>query len=341
MNILKNLSKRHYFLIAAFLLISLFLASYKFLIKNQNYNSLSPLSSFKKQASPTPKPLEKYEFANLKKRGGKESEIVLEKVLKEEEKFISYLFSYKSEGRKITGFANIPKKPGRLPVIVMLRGYVDQEIYKTGVGTQRAGEVYAQNDFITLAPDFLGYGESDMPPNDVWEERFLRPLTVLDLLASVKSLKNANKDKIGLWGHSNGGMIALTVLELTAKNYPTTLWAPVSQFFPYDILYYTFEFDDKGKALRKSLSEFEKDYDTDNYSFDEYLDWINAPVQIHQGAADPYIPVSWSKNLVERLTSLDKDIVLYTYQGADHNLSEVWNNVVQKDIKFFKFNLKI
>lgn len=285
------------------------------------------------------KPLEKYSFVNLKDRGGINSEIKLEKVLKEEEGFTAYLFSYFSEDRKVTGLAHIPKDKKALPVIIMLRGWVDQEIYKTGVGTSKAGEVFAQNGFITLAPDFLGYGESDDPPEDVWEERFLKPVAVMDLIASVRSITQADPQRIGFWGHSNGGMIALSVLEIMGESYPTTLWAPVSKPFPYDVLYYTDEYEDRGKLLRAKLAELEKDYDVNRYSFDEHLDWLNTKLQIHQGTIDDAIPLEWTNQLVNLIKGLGIDIVYYTYPGADHNMKGSWDQVVQRDLIFFEKNL--
>ncbi len=293
--------------------------------KEDSWQIISPLGS--PYQVEKEKPLEKYSFENLKKRGGKGSEIKVE---------TDHFFSYTSENRKITGLVNIPQGSGNFPVIVMLRGYIDKEIYQTGMGTQRASEFFAEHGFLTLAPDFLGYGGSDMPPDNVWEERFLKSVAVLDLIASVKSLPQADPTKIRLWGHSNGGMIALSVLEISQENYPTTLWAPVSQFFPYDILYYTDEFDDKGKALRQSLAEFEKDYDINKYSFDEHLDWIQAPILIHQGTEDESIPVKWSDNLVARLKKLEKEVDYYLYPGADHNLKGAWQTVVQRDLQFFQ-----
>ena len=228
------------------------------------------------------------------------------------------------------------------PVIVMLRGYVDPGMYETGIGTQKVGEAFAKNGYVTLAPDYLGYGESDMPPDNVWEERFLKNINIMDLLASIgpSTSLRADSNRIGIWGHSNGGMSAFTALELSAGNYPTCLWAPVSKFFPYDILYYTDEFEDRGKALRKSLAEFEKDYDTEKYSFDNYLEWINASIQLHQGMEDPYIPMSWSNNLAERLDELGKDITYYTYPGAGHHMEGSWDLVVQRDLEFFGEKLK-
>lgn len=306
-----------------------------------SWEIVSPLGSLKQAEKE--KPLEKYSFENLKERGGKGSEIKLEEVLKQEEGFTAHFFSYISEGRKITGLANLPagrqvfpKGDGKFPVIVMIRGYVDQEDYQTGVGTRRAGEFFARHGFLTLAPDFLGYGGSDMPPDNVWEERFLKPVAILDLIASIKSLPQADSEKICLWGHSNGGMVALSVLAISQGSYPTTLWAPVSQFFPYDILYFTDEFEDKGKALRKSLADFEKDYDVNDYSFNEYLEWIQAPLLIHQGAADEFVPVDWSDKLVTKLKEQEIEIDYHLYPGADHNLKGAWEQVVQRDLRFFQ-----
>ena len=115
--------------------------------KRNSWEILSPLGSLKQIEEE--KPLEKYSFENLKRRGGQRSEIKLEKVLKEEKEFTAYLFSYLSEGRKITGLANLPKGETQFPVIIMIRGYIDQEDYQTGEGTRKAGEVWVKtaNEF--------------------------------------------------------------------------------------------------------------------------------------------------------------------------------------------------
>lgn len=335
-------------------------------LAGRNWQLLSP--GGEKVATFKEKPLKKYEYKRLKERGGVPSRIVLERIINKNETFTSYLFSFTSEGRKITGLANIPLNHSclqnglqpviastsgsgqasrqvdncKLPVIVQFRGYVDPENYQTGVGTRPSGEVYAANNFITLAPDYLGYGESDDPPSsDVWEERFLRIVNGMDLLASINSLPQADPNRVGIWGHSNGGLASLTMLALTGKAYPVTLWAPVSIYFPYDVLYYTWEADDRGKSLRQVLAEFEKDYDAELYSFDNYMDGINKKtvVQLHQGTGDAYIPMNWSENIIKRLKGLGIEANLYTYPGADHNLRSVWNEVVARDLEFFKKNL--
>lgn len=310
-------------------------------------NIISPVGSG--NLEPVEKPLDKYAFEALRKRVFAGSDITFEKVLKDEPTFTSCLFFFTSDGKRISGLANIPKKAGKYPVIVQLRGYIDQTIYETGAGTAHSGEVFAQNGFITLSPDFLGYGQSASPSADSIEERFETYTTALNLLASIKNLNSAfsslnsenkieaNTDKIGIWGHSNGGHIALSVLEITGGTYPTILWNPVSKPFPYSILYYTDESEDHGKALRKMLADFEKDYDIEKYSPFNYFAWINAPIQLHQAEADEAVPLKWSEQLYIRLQQLEKNVTYYTYPGDNHDFNRGnWNTVVARNIAFYK-----
>ena len=274
------------------------------------------------------KPLEQYSFLKLRERV-----FLPDGIWIEEDKFYYWV-----DGKKVSGQIHAPREQapeGGWPVVVMIRGYVDREVYQSGVGTARAAEVFAKNGFLTLAPDFLGYGESDMPPENIIEDRFWRPIEILQLIASLKNLSQANPDKISIWGHSNGGQIALSVLEISGQDYPTSLWAPVSKPFPFSILYYTDEADDFGKALRKVVAGFEALYDSDEFSIHNYYDWINAPVQIHQGTGDEAVPLKWSQDLAKALKDKDKDVQLFVYPGADHNLLGAWDTAVQRDILWF------
>lgn len=288
------------------------------------------------------RPLEKYAILNLAKRSYQPSPIVLDNATATTSAYTTYSFHFSSDGKRVSGTANIPqtKKDEKFPVIIQFRGYVDREKYTPGEGTRKSGQVFVQNGFITLAPDFLGYGGSDKSSQDVFEERFESYTTALNLLASISTLPQADPTRIGIWGHSNGGQIALTVLEVLSKSIPTTLWAPVSKPFPFSILYYTDELTDLGKMLRKRLAKFEEDYDVDEFTLTTYLDRIVAPLQLHQGTEDTAVPKKWSDDLVKKLKDIKKDVTYFTYPGADHNLSVGWNTVVERDIEFFKKELK-
>lgn len=302
----------------------------------------------KKVTKTIEKPLKKYTFENLRKTQFSKSPITLGRLLEEKDTHVSQMFYFSSNYKKVSGLLNVPTEEGTYPVVIMLRGYITKESYETGIGTKRAGEVFAQNGFITLAPDFLGYGESDNPSKDVMEERFEAYTTVLNLFASLKNLNEglaasysgkikANTEKVGLWGHSNGGQIALSTLAIGGKKYPTVLWAPVSKPFPYSILYYTDDIEDYGKALRKVVASFEKDYDSELYSPSNFYSWINAPLQIHQGLNDEAVPLKWSDQLVEDLEGLGKDVEYFTYPNSDHNLMpDGWTTAIQRSLDFYK-----
>lgn len=305
------------------------------------------------------KPLAKYTFESLKKKKFLSLPITLGNIVDENESIISQMFYFnlretivgESKYRKISGLINVPKAQGTYPIIVMMRGFVPKEIYSTGIGTQRAGEFFARNGFITISSDFLGYGNSDNPSKDSIEERFQTYTTALNLFSSLENLNvelaasysgkiKADSSKVGIWGHSNGGHIALSVLEITGKNYPTVLWAPVSKPFPYSIFFFMDEFDDHGKALRKVVADFEADYDIELYSPSNFYSWLNAPIQIHQGTSDEAVPLRWSENLVEDLEKLGKDVEYFVYPGADHNLlPDGWSIAVQRSLDFYKKKL--
>lgn len=310
-----------------------------------------------KQTSPvtkvTPKPLLAYTFENLKKTEFPKNQITFGSAVSENTDFISQMFYFSvpktpgsKEMEKVSGLANIPKKAGSYPVIVMFRGFVPDNIYKPGIGTQPVAGALAKNGYITLAPDFLGYGQSASPSSNPFENRFQTYTTALTLLSSLSTLNSglsasysattADLNKIGIWGHSNGGHIALSSLEISGVTYPTVLWAPVSASFPYSILYYTDESDDQGKTLRKTLAGFEIDYNTDLFSPTNYFNWIKAPLEINQGINDQEVPYWWSDNLTSILKKDNVSVKYLTYPGADHNmLPSGWADATSSTLNFY------
>ena len=279
-------------------------------------------------------PYDKYSFERLAQRGGVASKIEVS----------GSKFYYWSEGRRISGEINYPPfdyAQGLRGVVVMARGYVEKEIYKTGMGTHSAARYFSEHGYITYAPDFSGYGESSPEDENALGARLVKPVEILDLIASI-----GGDQPIYLWGHSNGGQIMLSVVEIIGKsNYfkgsslkvrGVTLWAPVSKPFPYNILFYTDEASDSGKWLRAKISEFERDYDVFEYSVDRYLDWIELPVQIHQGTGDESVPSKWSDELAKSLRDKGKEVNYFVYPGTDHNFKPGWDRVVGRDVEWFQ-----
>lgn len=337
----------YYFLIAViFVLVGWFANTAYHLPRSSN-----PIAQIK------PTPLDKYTIENLSRTKVDPVQIEIGEVLKDDPKFTSYEFFMNFDPslsgkalKKVSGVLNVPKTKGPFPIVVMFRGFAKAETYFIGQGTQRAGEVFAQNGFITVAPDFLGYGDSDTQVNNVFESRFQTVTTAMVLLKSIEALKG-NPLKVGgnsiktdgnimIWGHSNGGQIALTTLEITQGIYPTVLWAPVSKPFPYSILFFTDSPGDYGKSLRKELSKFEENYDSDLYSMHKYFDRIKAPISLNQGAKDENVPQAWSDLLYTTLKDLKIEIKYHLYLTNDHNMQPNWNQAAGNSLEFFKKYVK-
>ena len=307
-------------------------------------------------AAVRPTPLAKYTIENLSKISVAPSEIQIGKVIKDNPNFTSYEFTFSFDPKfangpekTVSGLINIPKGDGAFPVIVMFRGYVDQTKYFIGEGTQHAAEIFAKNGYITIAPDFLGYGDSSQESFDTFESRFQTYTTAMETLKSVEALKEAplkvgsntikTDGNIFIWAHSNGGQIALTTLEITGVTYPTVLWAPVSKPFPYSILYYLDESPDSGKYIITHLADFMADYDVTKYSLTNYIGNIKAEIQLNQGTNDDAVPFTWSDALDKEFKDATVSASLIKYPGADHNMQPTWSVTVANNLKFFNDHL--
>lgn len=293
--------------------------------------------------------LKKYTFPELRQTSLPVSDISITRKLEIDTEPPTYQFSFSDNNSKVSGVLMLPPEPGTYPVIVLFRGYVDKEIYSPGIGTKRFAEYLARAGYITLAPDFLGYGDSDTPSFDFFEARFQTYTTALTLLKSLDTtndaLKKKNVDytldtsKIGLWGHSNGGHIALSVLAITGQAYPTVLWAPVTKGFPASVLTFADEMDDGGKLIRSEVNKLKKNYSIDHFNPASYYKWIDAPIQVHQGAADDAVPEEWSEEFVDVMKKLNIEVDYYTYPKDDHNLKLNWGVAAQRSEKWYRESL--
>ncbi|MGB9637224.1 MAG: alpha/beta hydrolase family protein [Microgenomates group bacterium] len=314
----------------------LLLFAWFILDSGQTVSIVSPLApAVKKKESK----YSSYTFEALSQRQFAPGEIKLGAVAKREKFFTTYVFTYQSDGKTISGMANIPRGTGKFPVIVLLRGYADKKAYHIGLGTEKSANFLAENGFLTLAPDFLGYGYSDWEDQDILLTRFYRPVEVLSLLSAVSSLPSADSSRIGLWGHSNGGQIALSVLEITGKPYPTSLWAPVSLGFPESVLTYLGTQEEVGNIVKEKIEEFIQKNDPKKYSITEYFARIKSPFIIHQATEDEMIKVEWTKNLAEKLKDQSLTVDFYLYPKENHNFNryKTTGDLLRKrDLEFFK-----
>lgn len=313
-------------------------------------------------------PLSKYNYDELRERGGIAGEFELggkiQAVIDRRDNcvganclpeadysFETKQFKFKTDGRWMSGMINMPNSvlecamnlkndcsAKKVPAIVMVRGFAETAGYYSGSGSWRIADRLASKGYATVSLDFLGFADSDMPSEDILEARFEKVPELMDLLATVKSLNFVDSSKIGIWAHSNGGQITLSALETMGGYYPTVLWAPMTNPFPQSVLE-TIDDDEAGRIVRAKIEEFGQSYDFRQYAFENYYNWIDSPVLIHQGTADEWCELSWQQEVVSKLKGFGKTAELDVLIGDDHNLSKNWLEVVQKDVEFYNQRL--
>ena len=193
---------------------------------------------------------------------------------------------------------------------------------------------------MTFKPDLRGHGESEgVPVSAHYSEKY-----VVDTLFAISYLKNhpdVDPDRIGYWGHSNGGEIGLRVIVVSPDIKASSLWAGVVG--SYEDMFETY--NPQIRFLRNAgNSELvrENGFPSENPEFWEtidpyfFLDDIRYPVQILHGTEDSSVPVVLSRRLKEELEKAGTVLDYQEYAGDNHNISNNVGAAFERSISFFR-----
>ncbi len=287
----------------------------------------------------------------LESRHYDDGEIKIERRVSSSKLFSSYIISYPADGLKIYALMNIPnlKKPKNgFPVVIINHGYINPKEYSTITSYKAITDYFASHGYLVIKPDYRGNGKSELDNQALM--RFAYPIDVMNLIASLKNIIDADSGNIYLWGHSMGGEVALEVLEIAGKNpdfsakiKAAVLWAPVTDPvrwfsrshvssleeatitpFPYTKTFQILGTPDRNPKLWQSLSPL------------NYLSNIRTPIQIDQGTLDETVPYSWSIELYNDLESINKNAELHLYPNNNHNIIQSWREASKNSLDFFK-----
>jgi len=251
--------------------------------------------------------------------------------------FTRKLFKYRSEGLDLYGYINIPVGDGPFPVVVMLHGYIEPDEYATLDYSTRYADALAGSGFIVLHPNLRGYAPSPIAENTFGVGDTIDVLNLISLLrnqaGSAGLLRKADPERIGLWGHSMGGSIALRVLIIDRNIDAALLYASIHSDEKFNLSHFT----DDGRGNDKP---FAPDSALVKISPASYLEQINAPISIHHGSADTVVPVKWSTALYDRLEELDKNAECNIYSDQPHTFQNSGDTeFIANMLTFFKDQL--
>jgi dipeptidyl aminopeptidase/acylaminoacyl peptidase len=275
-----------------------------------------------------------YEISKQKKYG--EGVIKIEGNLISDAKFTRYLISYPSDGLKIYGFIDVPVASGNFPLVVALHGHIELNVYRTMDYSSRYADLIARNGYIVIHPNLRNYPPSDKGPDQYYSGS---ATDVLNLIAMLRKqarqsgfLAKADPSRIGLWGHSMGGGIALRVITLDPGVRAAVIYAGVTG----DLSLRRFGFIGTDQVYAQNHPE-----EIQLISPSSHYGEIQAAVSVHHGLSDTRVPPLWSRDLCSRLTDLGKKVECFFYPDAEHTFSGVTEQLFNKrTVDFFSRYLR-
>ncbi|HOU16060.1 MAG TPA: alpha/beta fold hydrolase [Anaerolineae bacterium] len=303
--------------------------------------------------TPTPTPTHPLMIAVMREQAYPGSDIVIEQTLSPGVNYDRYVVSYLSEGLKIYALLTIPRgeKPATgWPIIVFNHGYIPPAQYRTTERYVAYVDGFARNGYIVIRPDYRGHGDSEGEPANAYDTPAYT-IDVLNAMASAKRLPEADPDRVGMWGHSMGGTIALRAMVVSDDIKAGVIWAGVVADYPElmdrwqrrfltpvaagtptprrwgDILF-TYGTPDENPAFWASIDPW------------AYLTELSGPLQLHHGTSDTSVPVEYSEDLYAQLQAEGVASELYIYPGDDHNLVGNFSAAMRRSVAFFDLYVK-
>jgi uncharacterized protein len=238
------------------------------------------------------------------------------------EEFTRYYITYDSDDLNIHGYVNIPIGKGPFPVVIALHGYIPASEYETLDYSTRYADSIARKGYIVLHPNMRNF-----PPSDYATRRgdYNSGFTtdVMNLLEYVRQeageqgsiFENADLSRIGIWGHSLGGSVALRVNALVPEIKAVVLYAAVTQR-----------------------------YSNSSAGFGVYdLENTETAFSVHHGTADRTINVRDSIRFCQQLEQAGKEYDCYYYEDSPHTfirLGDADPLFIQRVVDFYESKLK-
>ncbi len=276
-----------------------------------------------------------------------DSQIKTENRIRQTGGFTSYKVSYSSDGLKQFALMNVPHgnpPESGWPVVIVNHGHIEPSIYSTENSYINTSAYYANAGFLVLKPDYRGHADSQGDAEGL-VSRINYAVDVLNLIAAVAKLDNADPGKIFMYGHSMGGDVSLRVMEICGTCIrAASLWAPAVADWPESFLYFSHRntrSPDARRAARhaRRLQELQDMFTPDQYdqvSTFANVQSVQVPVIIHHATADQSVPYEWGQNLSQKFSQNNISHQFYSYPGDNHDIAANWSTALNRDIDLFK-----
>jgi uncharacterized protein len=299
---------------------------------------------------PTPTPLNPLSIEYLRERVYPGSDITIEQTLAPGSNYNRYIASYLSDGLKIYALLTVPRgaKPATgWPVIIFNHGYIPPAQYSTTERYVAYVDAFARSGYIVFKSDYRGHGNSEGQATGGYGSPDYT-IDVLNALSSLKKYPDADPNRIGMWGHSMGGMVTLRAMVISTDIKAGVIWSGVVASYP-DLMTKWHHPDSGAESFVPSgvnrgwRNPLIQEYGTpeENPAFwasispNSYVSDLSGPLQLDATPTDPEVPFEFSQTLYNEVKSAGKTVEFYSYPNDDHNLSQHLTLALQRSVAFF------
>ena len=217
-------------------------------------------------------------------------------------------YDFTSDGLRIEAITFRPPGEGRFPSLMLIPGY-----QQTVLSFLKLGVLFADEGFASIAITQPGWGGSQGKPD------YVGPNTLKVLTQGFKKFKRepyVDSKRMGLYGHSRGGMAAALLSTQLDGLEAAILAAGI-----YDFKKNYEEVKLSGIKRNMELETGMTDKAIRERSAILRMDELKCPLLILHGVKDENVPVSQAFYLRDRLTELKKEFEIKIFPDLDHFLN--------------------
>jgi dipeptidyl aminopeptidase/acylaminoacyl peptidase len=265
----------------------------------------------------------------------------LGQVLARTDAYTRHFATYKSGPLTISGIMNVPAGAGPFPVLVLLHGYIDPDIYTNGRGLAREQDYLAREGYVVLHIDYRNHAQSD---DDLQSDLRLRLGYTEDVINAVLAVKRSklpflDRERVGLLGRSMGGGVTYNVLVVRPGLVDAAVvYAPVSSDTVNNFNRWIRPDPGRSELARRVIAAYgapERNPEFwRNVSPVNFLDRVTEPILIHHGTADVSCPIRWSHATLAALQAASKRARMFTYPGEPHAFEAGWPLSMRRTVAF-------